>query len=158
MNTRSKSSMSTIDRRGALLAAAALALPLLTSAALPKAMAEPLYAAAYKNAPHATLIEMPDSAHFIMLDQPERFAAQVDAFLKCPCIAEEVCFSFFSSKPSCTEAYPSFSKVFTCVITQGPASMMVQAVCFPSGVKMLVIPIFFPIIPFIYLRFLPRRL
>jgi hypothetical protein len=27
--------------------------------------------------------------------------------------------------------------------------MMVQAVCFPSAAKMLVIPIFLPIIPFI---------
>ncbi len=51
-----------------------------TSAALPKAMAEPLYAAAYKDAPHATLIEVPDSAHFIMLDQPEVFLRAVTAF------------------------------------------------------------------------------
>jgi len=51
-----------------------------TSAALPKAMAEPLYAAAYKDAPHATLVEVPDSAHFIMLDQPDVFLKAVNAF------------------------------------------------------------------------------
>jgi len=51
-----------------------------TSAALPKAVAEPLYTAAYKDAPHATLVEVPDSAHFIMLDQPEVFLKAVTAF------------------------------------------------------------------------------
>jgi hypothetical protein len=35
--------------------------------------------------------------------------------------------------------------------------MMVQAVCLPSSWKMLVIPIFLPIIPFIVLRFMPRK-
>jgi hypothetical protein len=34
--------------------------------------------------------------------------------------------------------------------------MMVQAVCLPSGLKMLVIPIFFPIIPFIVVQFAPH--
>jgi len=51
-----------------------------TSTALPKAVAEPLYTAAYKDAPHATLVEVPDSAHFIMLDQPEVFLKAVKAF------------------------------------------------------------------------------
>jgi pimeloyl-ACP methyl ester carboxylesterase len=51
-----------------------------TSAALPKAVAEPLYAAAYKDAPHATLVEIPDSAHFIMLDQPAVFLKTLTAF------------------------------------------------------------------------------
>ena len=51
-----------------------------TSAALPKAMAEPLYTAAYRDAPHATLVEVPDSAHFIMLDQPEVFLKAITAF------------------------------------------------------------------------------
>lgn len=51
-----------------------------TSAALPKAMAEPLYTAAYKDAPHATLVEVPDSAHFIMLDQPAVFLKTLMAF------------------------------------------------------------------------------
>jgi len=51
-----------------------------TSAALPKAAAEPLYTAAYKDAPHAILVEVPDSAHFIMLDQPAVFLKAVTAF------------------------------------------------------------------------------
>lgn len=51
-----------------------------TSTALPKAVAEPLYTAAYKDAPHATLVEVPDSAHFIMLDQPEVFLRAVTGF------------------------------------------------------------------------------
>jgi pimeloyl-ACP methyl ester carboxylesterase len=51
-----------------------------TSAALPKPVAEPLYTAAYRDAPHATLVEVPDSAHFIMLDQPEVFLKAVTAF------------------------------------------------------------------------------
>ena len=50
---------------------------------------------------------------------------------------------------------PSLSFVFTCVTTHGPASMTVQGVCFPSGPKMLVIPIFLPIIPFIVFNFCP---
>src|SRR5437868_13305116 len=48
--------------------------------------------------------------------------------------------------------------VLTCVTTQGPASMIVQAVCLPEGSKTLVIPIFFPIIPFIVLQFMPAEL
>jgi hypothetical protein len=36
--------------------------------------------------------------------------------------------------------------------------MIVQAVCLPEGSKMLVIPIFFPIIPFIVLQFMPAGL
>jgi hypothetical protein len=39
---------------------------------------------------------------------------------------------------------------------QGPASMMVQAVCLPSELKMLVIPIFLPMIPFIVFGLCPR--
>jgi hypothetical protein len=35
--------------------------------------------------------------------------------------------------------------------------MMVQEVCFPSGLKMLVIPIFLPIIPFIVVQFVPSQ-
>src|ERR1051326_9023541 len=34
--------------------------------------------------------------------------------------------------------------------------MIVQAVCLPVGSKTLVIPIFFPMIPFIFLRFFPQ--
>jgi pimeloyl-ACP methyl ester carboxylesterase len=52
-----------------------------TSAALPKAVAEPLYTGAYKDAPHATLVEVPDSAHFIMLDQPAVFLKTLMAYV-----------------------------------------------------------------------------
>ncbi|MDB5678457.1 alpha/beta hydrolase [Sphingomonas bacterium] len=52
-----------------------------TSAAMPKATAEPIYRDAYAKAPHVTLIDIDDSAHFIMLDQPEAFAKAVAAFL-----------------------------------------------------------------------------
>src|SRR5579875_2963131 len=68
-----------------------------------------------------------------------------------------VCFSFLSPKASWSAEYPSVSGFFTCVTTQGPASIMVQAVCLPEGSKMLVIPIFFPIIPFIFLTVFPRK-
>ncbi len=51
-----------------------------TSAALPKSVAEPFYTGAYKDAPHVTLIEVPDSAHFIMLDQPDLFLKALMAF------------------------------------------------------------------------------
>jgi hypothetical protein len=36
--------------------------------------------------------------------------------------------------------------------------MIVQEVCLPEGSKMLVIPIFFPIIPFIFYGFSPQGL
>lgn len=41
---------------------------------------------------------------------------------------------------------------------QGPASMMVQAVCLPSWLKTLVMPIFLPMIPFINVLFAPPGL
>ncbi|QQQ17718.1 alpha/beta hydrolase [Brevundimonas vitis] len=40
-----------------------------------------IYRASFANLPSATLIRIDDSAHFIMLDQPARFAAEVEAFL-----------------------------------------------------------------------------
>ncbi|HEX4693276.1 alpha/beta hydrolase [Sphingomonas sp.] len=52
-----------------------------TSAALPKAVAEPIYHGAYKDAPHVTFIDVEDSAHFIMLDQPAAFEAALMAFV-----------------------------------------------------------------------------
>ena len=39
------------------------------------------YAAAYAGAPHAVLRRIPDSYHFIMLDQPEAFQRELRAFL-----------------------------------------------------------------------------
>ena len=41
-----------------------------------------IYRASFANLPGATLTRIDDSAHFIMLDQPARFAAEVNAFLE----------------------------------------------------------------------------
>lgn len=41
-----------------------------------------IYQASFANLPGATLTRIDDSAHFIMLDQPVRFAAEVNAFLE----------------------------------------------------------------------------
>lgn len=40
-----------------------------------------IYRASFATLPSATLTRIDDSAHFIMLDQPARFAAEVEAFL-----------------------------------------------------------------------------
>jgi len=45
-------------------------------------MVDGIYRASYANLPSATLTRIDDSAHFIMLDQPDRFAAEVNAFLE----------------------------------------------------------------------------
>ena len=45
-------------------------------------MTDGIYGASYASLPGATLTRIPDSAHFIMLDQPARFAAEVNAFLE----------------------------------------------------------------------------
>jgi pimeloyl-ACP methyl ester carboxylesterase len=46
------------------------------------AMVDGIYRASYANLPDVTLTRIDDSAHFIMLDQPDRFAAEVNAFLE----------------------------------------------------------------------------
>lgn len=51
------------------------------SARLPKATAQALYAREYATLPGVNLVDVGDSMHFIMLDQPERFRAEVNAFL-----------------------------------------------------------------------------
>ncbi len=45
-------------------------------------MVDGIYRASFANLPGAVLKRIDDSAHFIMLDQPERFAAEVNAFLE----------------------------------------------------------------------------
>ncbi|MDP1778075.1 MAG: alpha/beta hydrolase [Brevundimonas sp.] len=45
-------------------------------------MADGVYRASFANLPSARLTRIDDSAHFIMLDQPARFAAEVNAFLE----------------------------------------------------------------------------
>lgn len=51
-----------------------------SSAGLPAAIADPFYKRAYATAPYVTFQRVDDSAHFIMLDQPEVFAKAVMAF------------------------------------------------------------------------------
>ena len=48
---------------------------------LPEERARTLYEAAYRGAPNARLVAVPASQHFIMIDQPARFIAEVETFL-----------------------------------------------------------------------------
>lgn len=41
-----------------------------------------IYSASFANTPNVTLKRIDDSAHFIMFDQPQRFATEIDTFLK----------------------------------------------------------------------------
>lgn len=72
----------TTDLRGDL---ASIATPITLlypwSAETPKNAVEPLYRQAFAKAPHVNYVEVADSAHFIMLDQPEVFAASLRKFL-----------------------------------------------------------------------------
>lgn len=52
------------------------------SDALPKAVAEGLYKREYGAAPHVTFVDVPNAAHFVMLDQPKAFADALDTFLR----------------------------------------------------------------------------
>jgi pimeloyl-ACP methyl ester carboxylesterase len=49
---------------------------------MPQAVFDGLYRDNFAALPNKTIVRIDDSFHFIMLDQPETFAAQVDAFLK----------------------------------------------------------------------------
>ncbi|WP_294044560.1 alpha/beta hydrolase [Sphingomonas sp.] len=72
----------TTDLRGDL---ASIATPITlvypSSAGLPAAMADPFYKGAYAAAPHMTFVRVDDSAHFVMLDQPEAFAKALADFV-----------------------------------------------------------------------------
>ena len=48
---------------------------------LPQAKVDALYRGAYAGTPRLSVVEVPDSAHFVMLDQPTAFRAALDAFL-----------------------------------------------------------------------------
>ena len=48
---------------------------------LPKARADAFYRAEYAAAPQVTFVPVGDSAHFVMLDQPQAFAAALEDFL-----------------------------------------------------------------------------
>lgn len=49
---------------------------------IPEAQADKLYADGYKGTARLTLVRVPGSYHFIMQDQPERFRAELERFLK----------------------------------------------------------------------------
>lgn len=49
---------------------------------LPPAVVDGLYQKSFAPLPNKTMVRIDGSFHFIMLDQPDAFAAQVDAFLK----------------------------------------------------------------------------
>lgn len=48
----------------------------------PHEATDKLYRGNFKSLPNKTVVCIEDSFHFIMLDQPEKFAAQADIFLK----------------------------------------------------------------------------
>jgi pimeloyl-ACP methyl ester carboxylesterase len=52
-----------------------------TNAFVPSAAGAALYQGAWRGLVGAKLVEVPDSYHFIMIDQPDRFEALLDAFL-----------------------------------------------------------------------------
>ncbi len=56
--------------------------PWAASSGFPHAATDKLYQENFASLPNKTLVCIEDSFHFIMLDQPEKFAAQVDTFLK----------------------------------------------------------------------------
>ena len=58
--------------------------PINPDSPFPAEMSENLYKSSYKDIPNATLKRIDDSAHFIMLDQPEAFQAVVKGFLAPP--------------------------------------------------------------------------
>jgi len=74
----------TTDFRPSLPAIAGVPVTVLYAAPSPefKPMAEALYREAYKALPKAKLVAVEGSEHFIMLDQPVRFAEEVEAFLR----------------------------------------------------------------------------
>jgi pimeloyl-ACP methyl ester carboxylesterase len=51
-------------------------------AGIPQAAADRLYEESYAALPNKKIVRIDDSFHFIMLDQPDKFAAEVDKFLK----------------------------------------------------------------------------
>jgi pimeloyl-ACP methyl ester carboxylesterase len=52
------------------------------STGIPQAAVDRLYLESFASLPNKTLLRIDGSFHFIMFDQPDRFAAQVDTFLK----------------------------------------------------------------------------
>ncbi|MGE5561942.1 MAG: alpha/beta fold hydrolase [Bacillota bacterium] len=52
------------------------------SAAMPKERAEPFYREEYAHAPNVRFVPIENSGHFVMLDQPQAFAAALEDFVK----------------------------------------------------------------------------
>lgn len=74
----------TTDVRPDLTALAGKPVTVLYAVSAPehKTMADGLYKEAYKLLPAARLVAVDNSEHFIMLDQPQRFIEEVEAFLR----------------------------------------------------------------------------
>jgi pimeloyl-ACP methyl ester carboxylesterase len=74
----------TTDMRADLAKLPAIPVTVLYAApdAATKPMADGIYREAYKAVPNAKLVAVEGSEHFIMLDQPERFDAEVESFLR----------------------------------------------------------------------------
>ena len=74
----------TTDFRPELPSLAGVPVTVLYAAPTPefKPVANALYAGAYKALPNAKLVAVENSEHFIMLDQPQRFAEEVTRFLQ----------------------------------------------------------------------------
>jgi pimeloyl-ACP methyl ester carboxylesterase len=73
----------TTDLRGDM---AAIATPMTvvypwSTGRMPKERADAFYRAQYARAPRVTYAAVGDSGHFVMLDQPQAFAAALGAFL-----------------------------------------------------------------------------
>lgn len=74
----------TTDMRADLAKLPAIPVTVLYAApdAATKPMADGIYREAYKALPNAKLVGIEGSEHFIMLDQPDRFDAEVESFLR----------------------------------------------------------------------------
>ncbi|MGZ2411910.1 pimeloyl-ACP methyl ester carboxylesterase [Sphingomonas sp. F9_3S_D5_B_2] len=53
-----------------------------TTSAMPKERADPFYRGEYANAPNVNFVRVENAGHFVMLDQPQAFAAALRNFLK----------------------------------------------------------------------------
>lgn len=75
--------VTTMDARPMLGSIAApLTIAYATNSYAPESKIGALYRSAYANAPRARLVEVADSYHFVMTDQPARFRALLDSFLR----------------------------------------------------------------------------
>jgi pimeloyl-ACP methyl ester carboxylesterase len=93
----------TMDARPLLPSIAApLTIAYATNVYAPEATIGALYRGAYAKAPRARLVQVPDSYHFVMTDQSERFHALLASFLR-----DEEPFSGGAAAPSKVGKDPS---------------------------------------------------